>query len=312
MFRLTLSIIQYEVNKLYRALLAASDCLCVIKKKSAMSAANEKISVAEWSLHRALKSGAIEHMDFPRIVKDSFDLHHIEYVSQFFQDKAEDFAYLDQMKDSCQQHGVTNLLIMVDAEGELGDTSEVERQRAVDNHKKWVKAAAYQGCKAIRVNGNGLGDLSAVQDALVRSMNELCAFAETDSITVVVEYHGMMIPGQGWSFSAPSTNGQWLAEVMQRVNRANCKVLPDFGNFDTYDRYQGMQDLMPYAFGVSAKGVAFDERVEDISTDFKRIFDIIHAHDFDGFVGIEFEGPIDTITEYDGVRQTRDLIRRYY
>ncbi len=277
-----------------------------------MSAANEKISVAEWSLHRALQSGAIDHLDFPRIVKDSFNLHHIEYVSQFFQDKAEDFAYLDRMKDSCRQHGVTNLLIMVDAEGELGDTVEVERRKAVNNHKKWVKAAAYLGCKAIRVNGNGLGSLSAVQDALVQSMNELCDFAQADGITIVIENHGMMIPGQGWSFAAPSTNGQWLAQVMQRVNRYNCKALPDFGNFDAYDRYQGMNDLMPYAFGVSAKGIAFDERGEDIHTDFKRVFDIIHAHDFNGFVGIEFEDPHDTITEYEGVRKTRDLIRRYY
>ncbi len=277
-----------------------------------MSRSHEKISVAEWSLHRALKSSAIDHLDFPRIVRDSFNLHHIEYVSQFFQDKAEDFDYLDQMKDSCQLHGVTNLLIMVDAEGELGDTSEVERRKAVDNHKKWVKAAAYLGCKAIRVNGNGLGDLNAVQDALVQSLNELSAFAKADDITIVLENHGMMIPGRGWSLSAPSTNGRWLAEVLQRVNLPNCRALPDFGNFDTYDRYQGLKDLMPYAYGVSAKGVAFDEKGEDINTDFKQIFDIIHAYEFDGYIGIEFEDPNNALSEYEGVRKTRDLIRRYY
>ncbi|TLX76616.1 sugar phosphate isomerase/epimerase [Labilibacter sediminis] len=282
------------------------------RAKTSASEKEEKISVAEWSLHRSINSGQIDHLDFPRIVKDSFNLQHIEYVSQFFQDKVEDFNYLDQMKDSCEKYGVTNLLIMVDAEGELGDLQEDARKKSVENHKKWVKAASYLNCKAIRVNGNGLGNLDQVQSALVKSLKELSVFAADHNIVIVVENHGMMIPGKGWSNYAPSTNGKWLAQVFEKVNMHNCKALPDFGNFDKYDRYEGMKDLMPYAYGVSAKTVIFDENGEDTQTNFKQVFDIIHAHDFEGFVGIEFEGPTHSITEFEGIQKTLNLIRQYY
>jgi sugar phosphate isomerase/epimerase len=282
------------------------------KVKSISDSEEFKISVAEWSLHRTIQKGEINHLDFARVVKDSFNIKHIEYVSQFFQDKAEDFAYLDKMKEQCLIHGVTNLLIMVDGEGELGATIEKERVQTVQNHKKWVKAAQYLGCKAIRVNGNGLGDLNDVQHALIKSLQELSLFALDYDITIIVENHGMMIPGKGWSMYAPSTNGKWLAEVFEKVNMPNCKALPDFGNFDKYDRYQGMRDLMPHAFGVSAKTYVFNEQGEDTQTNFQQIFDIIHSHDFNGFVGVEFEGPTNNISEYEGIRKTIDLVKKHY
>lgn len=286
---------------------------CSSPKVKTISDSQEfKISVAEWSLHRTIQNGEMNHLDFARVVKDSFNISHIEYVSQFFQDKAEDLAYLDKMKEQCTIHGVSNLLIMVDGEGELGATIETEREKSVENHKKWVKAAHYLGCKAIRVNGNGLGKLNEVQYALIKSLKELSIFARDYDITIIVENHGMMIPGQGWSMYAPSTNGKWLAEVFEKVNMPNCKALPDFGNFDKYDRYEGMRDLMPYAFGVSAKTYVFNDQGEDTQTNFKQIFEIIHSHDFNGFVGVEFEGPIDNITEYEGIRKTIDLVKKYY
>lgn len=104
------------------------------------SSTSSKISIAEWSPHRNLKYGHIKHLDFPRIAADSFNLYHIEYVSQFFQDKARDFQYLDRLKDSCKKYKVANLLIMVDAKGNL------------EGRKK---AAEHLGCRDVRVNGYG-------------------------------------------------------------------------------------------------------------------------------------------------------------
>lgn len=278
-----------------------------------ISADTAKISVAEWSLHKNLQSGAINHLDFARIAADSFQIYHIEYVSQFFQDKASDTSYLNQMIDSCKKYKVKNIMIMVDGEGNLGDTIAEKSKQAVENHKKWVDAAAYLGCFSIRVNANGWGDLSKIKEAVVASLIELSDYAQKQNINILVENHGMLMPDNTWSMYAPSTNGAWLADVLKKVNKKNCFALPDFGNFDKYDKYQGMKDLMSFAYGISAKAFNFDENGEVVETDYEKIFTIANQFDFNGFIGIEYEGPDDNnLTEYQGVRKTKAIIQKHF
>ena len=271
-----------------------------------------RISLAQWSLHRELFSGAIDNLDFPKVAVEEFGIHHIEWVSQFFQDKAEDRDYLQQMKDRCDEHGVQSLLIMIDGEGNLGSIDPTERNQAVDNHRKWIDAAASLGAYAIRVNGNGFGEPEEIKRALVISLQELSDFAAEKGVNVLVENHGMALKDGTWTPDVPSTNGAWLADVLATVDRPNVGALPDFGNFYSYDRYQGLDDLLPYAQGISAKTNEFDSRGEDTRTDFRRMFDLIHTHGFDGYIGVEYEGPDDSgLTEYQGIQQSIDLIKRY-
>src|SRR5690606_39794233 len=46
-----------------------------------------KISLAQWSLHRALKSGELDTLDFPANTKNTWGIDAVEYVNQFFMDK---------------------------------------------------------------------------------------------------------------------------------------------------------------------------------------------------------------------------------
>jgi sugar phosphate isomerase/epimerase len=274
---------------------------------------NHRISLAQWSLHRNLWSAELDNLDFPRVAAEKFGIFHIEWVSQFFQDKAEDRAYLQQMKDQCDRYGVQSLLIMVDGEGNLGAPDPDERMQAVANHRKWIDAAAFLGAYAIRVNGNGLGDPGDIHKALVTSLRELSDIAAEENISILVENHGMRKPDVGWTADVPSTNGAWLAGVLAAVDRPNVGALPDFGNFYEYDRYQGVEDLLPYAHGISAKTNLFDDQGEETQTSFKRMFDLINASGFDGHIGVEYEGPDDSgLTEYQGIQKTIDLIKRYF
>ncbi len=268
-----------------------------------------RISLGEWSLHRQIFSQKLNHLDFARITKDSFELAHVDYVSLFFQDKAQDFEYLQQMKDSCQKYGVSSMMIMVDDEGFLGDTSAQEREQAVKNHLKWLKAAQFLGCQSIRVNANGVGDLDKIKTNVVLSLKTLAAEAQKYHLNILVENHGMRVHGV-WQTAAPSTNGKWLAEVFEAVNMPNCKSLPDFGNFDTYDRYQGVSDLMPFAHGISAKSYDFQETGEEKHTNYARMFQIIRSSPFDGFINVEYEG--EQLPEIEGIRRTIRLVKKYY
>ena len=111
-----------------------------------------KISLAEWSINKPLFGGQMQHLDFAKIAK-GVGIDAIEYVNQFFKDKAKDTAYLEEMNTRARGEGVTQVLIMCDGEGNLGDSDAAKRQTAVENHYKWLDAAKVLGCHTIRVNG---------------------------------------------------------------------------------------------------------------------------------------------------------------
>ncbi|MDX1672142.1 MAG: sugar phosphate isomerase/epimerase family protein [Balneolaceae bacterium] len=270
------------------------------------------ISLAQWSLHRALETGKIDHLDFPRIAKKEFGIRAVEYVNQFFMDKATDRSYLDEMNTRCGDLGVDQLLIMVDDEGDLASTDDAQRSKYVENHYKWVEAAEHLGCHSIRVNLFGEGTRSEQKRAAVESLGMLSEFAEDYGIDVLVENHG------GYSSDA-----RWLTDVMAQVERENCGTLPDFGNFcirrksgerwegecvEQYDRYKGVRQLMPYAKGVSAKSHAFDDRGDETTIDFARMLKIVEKAGYTGYIGIEYEG--EGLSEKEGIRATKQLLIR--
>jgi len=143
-----------------------------------------KISLAEWSLHRAIGKKDISNLDFPRITKTVYGLDAVEYVSSFFRDKAEDTKYLTSLKDSCNKYGVKSLLIMVDGEGNLADSSAAVRQKAIENHYKWVKAAQFLGCHTIRVNAAGRGTMGQMQAGAIDALTKLADYAAPYNINV--------------------------------------------------------------------------------------------------------------------------------
>ncbi len=268
-----------------------------------------RISLAEWSLHRTLFDGKITNLDFPRIAKQEFGIEGVEYVNQFFKDKAKDMTYLGQLKQVCADNGVTSVLIMIDGEGDLGDLDNKVRNQAIENHYQWVEAAKYLGCHSIRVNARGEGSREEVSKAAVDGLSRLADFAKERDMNIIVENHGGM-----------SSDGGWLSGVMKTANRPNLGTLPDFGNFcleytdtgckEEYDRYKGIAELMPFAKGVSAKSHVFDAEGNESQMDYPRIMNIVKDAGYKGFVGIEYEG--DDADEYKGIRQTKALLEKIF
>ncbi|MDD4971074.1 MAG: sugar phosphate isomerase/epimerase [Paludibacter sp.] len=256
-----------------------------------------KLSLAEWSFHKAIQSGKMTNLDFPHIARTQFNIGAIEYVSVLFDGKAsvEDPAYLQKLKSECDKYKVISNLIMVDHEGDLGDADPVKRNAAVENHYKWVKAAKFLGCHSIRVNAAGEGTPEEVQKAVIDGLSKLCDYASKFNINVIVENH--------WG---NSSNPEWLIAVIKTVNKNNCGLLPDFGNFDKADRYLAVAQMMPYAKGVSAKSYEFDAQGNETKVDFKKMLDIVKKSGYDSFIGIEYEG--ERLSEAEGIKATMDLI----
>jgi sugar phosphate isomerase/epimerase len=278
-----------------------------------------RISLAEWSFHRALESGKMDHLDFPSRAKNEFGISAVEYVNGFFggakmnfREAAKNRAYLNEMLKRSQDAGVVNHLLMCDDEGPLSSTNEKERLEAVDNHKKWIEAAKILGCATVRVNLHGEDNADDRKKASVDALGRLGEFADSFNLNVVVENHGSV-----------TSNAGWLTDVMKQVGKDNVGTLPDFGNFcishpwgtiqegctDMYDIYKGIHQLLPYAKGVSAKSYDFDVNGEQPLLDYRRLLDIVKASGFKGYMGIEFEGI--NQPEDEGVRNTQKLLKKY-
>lgn len=264
-----------------------------------------KISLAQWSLHRALRAGDMDNLDFATKSR-GFGCEGLEYVNGFFKDKAKDMDYLKEMNSRANSEGQQNVLIMIDGEGNLADSNTSKRQKAIENHQKWVEAAHVLGCHAIRVNLAGGIEKGDAVKAAVDSLDKLSDLAKGSNINVLVENHGGF-----------SSNGEWMSQVFSQVKNENCGTLPDFGNFcikkdkdrnclDSYDRYKGMDQLLPYAKAVSAKSYEFDSNGDEITIDYHRIMKMVKEIGYTGFVGIEFEGS--KVSEAEGIKLTRDLL----
>lgn len=259
-----------------------------------------KISLAEWSLHRTLQSGKIDHLDFCKVAKNDFGLDAVEYVNSFFFDKAQDQSYLKKMKQRADDLGVKSLLIMCDNEGSLGDPDPIARTKAVENHYKWIDAGKYLGCHSIRVNAQSEGEYDEQMKLAADGLSRLTEYGANNNINVIIENHGGL-----------SSNGKWLATVMEKADHPRVGTLPDFGNFriqdeEWYDRYKGVEELMPYAKAVSAKSHDFDSHGNEINTDYYKMMNIVLDAGYNGYVGIEYEGS--KLDEMAGIQATKDLL----
>jgi sugar phosphate isomerase/epimerase len=266
-----------------------------------------RISLAQWSLHKLLYAGDIDNLDFAQEARTmGFDA--IEYVNAFFKDKARDESYLAEMNKRASDAGVTQLLIMCDGEGNLGDPDEAARLRAVENHRKWLEAAKALGCHSIRVNAASAGSYEEQQRLAADGLRRLCELAEPFDLSVLVENHGGL-----------SSNGAWLAGVMEKTAHPRVGTLPDFGNFCMdwsrredpeawYDRYKGTTELMPWARAVSAKSHDFDDQGEETGTDYLRMLKVVKDANYRGWVGVEYEGS--RLDPRAGSLATRALLER--
>lgn len=262
-----------------------------------------KISLAQWSLHRAFKSGEMDARNFASITRKLFDLDAIEYVNQFYFDNLSD-KLVAGLKQQAKDEGIESRLIMCDGEGALGDQDKNKRLQAVKNHHRWADAAAELGCHSIRVNAQSSGSYDEQQKAAADGLNHLAEYCGKLNLNVIVENHGGL-----------SSNGKWLSGVMKLADNPRVGTLPDFGNFvvnhqtgEQYDKYQGVKELMPYAKAVSAKTNRIDVHGNEPDIDYFKMMKIVTEAGYNDYVGVEYEG--NDWPEIEGIHQTIALLER--
>lgn len=295
-----------------------TSCKNETKKTATSAPLFFELSLAQWSFHRTFREGGVSPYEFAERAND-LGFKGLEYVNALYPDVMEsndkDLAiskFIEQNNTLAAQFNMKNVLIMIDSEGDLSSSNEKERLSAIENHKKWISAANKMGCSAVRINLNGENEIEPWINNSIESLNALSAFAKPLNINVIVENHG-----------GKSSNASLLMKVINSVNYSNCGTLPDFGNFcmsedwgslkdnkcnNPYDPYLGVSEMLPKAFGLSAKSYEFDANGNETILDYYKLISIVKKAGYNGFIGVEYEGEI--LSEKEGVIATKKLLEK--
>jgi sugar phosphate isomerase/epimerase len=271
-----------------------------------------KLSLAQWSLHKYIFEQKGDPFQFAAMAKD-MGFEGLEYVSGLYTKEIEALGFdktIDSLKSMSELSGMQNVLIMIDGEGDLADPNETARNKAVENHKKWVDAAQKLGCHSIRVNTFGTNDPEIWKVTVVDGLKKLSEYAATKNINVLCENHGWL-----------SSDVPKLMAAIYAVNMPNCGTLPDFGNWcvkrkegsqwgeceEVYpDKYEGIKMMLTAAKAVSAKSYDFDENGNETTLDYPRIIQLVKDSGYTNFIGVEYEG--ERLPEKEGILATKNLL----
>ncbi len=247
----------------------------------------DDISLAQWALVDEVQSGKWKTLDFPKIAKNDFGLNGIEFVNTLFEVPTEE--YLRRLKKNAADNGVTMVLIMVDDEGDGCSATKEERRQFEINHRKWIDAAAFLGCYAIRTNCRGPKGV-AKDEALkysIETYQMMMEYAVPAKISVLIENHGGV-----------SNDADWMVSLMKAVDNLYFGSYPDWRSpSDSFDNVDYLQKMLPFAGGMSYR----NQPTEELTAKMIRM-----AKDagYRGWYGIESSGR-------DEIKKGIELLKKY-
>jgi len=261
-----------------------------------------KVSLAEWSIHKAIMARKLTNLDFPRVAKEN-NCEGLEFVNGLW--AAPTAGYIRNLKKAMNDTGTKPVLMMVDDEGMMGHSDKKEAMKAVHNHLKWVDIAAETGCHTLRTNmypdkqPTTPAEIDAFLANCAETFTKLCEYAKGMGLNIVIENHGGI-----------SSNPNVVVALMKKVNLPNFGTLPDFGNFPKdIDRYEAVAKLMPYAKGVSFKCYLEGPDGAETRYDIPKMFKVIEESKYSGYVGIEYEG--NKLDEIEGIKVAREDMTKF-
>ena len=248
---------------------------------------HDDISLAQWALVDEIRAGKWKNLDFPKIAREDFGLNGIEFVNTLFEVPHNN--YLNELKKNANDHGVSMVLIMVDAEGDGCEPTAALRKQFAINHRKWIDIAQYLGCHTIRTNCRGPENVDK-KEALkwaAESYNILLEYAQQAKISVVIENHGGV-----------SNDPDWMVELMKAVDNLYFGTYPDWrGPSDSFDNYNYLKKMLPWAGGMSYRNQPTEELTANM-------INLCKESGYKGWYGIESSGR-------EAITKGRDLLKKY-
>jgi sugar phosphate isomerase/epimerase len=256
------------------------------------AAARERIAIASYPFRDFIarkedKSGGgkMELKEFAAHVGAKFNIKKIEPWSPHF--RSLDTKYLEELRAAVAKAGGAIVDIAVDGEHSPYAMDSAERDRAVADSKQWIDVAVAIGSPSVRTHIPVAKDSKPDVERTTESLKRVAEYGAAKNVVVHLENDDPM-----------SEDPFFIAQVIEKVNSAWLRALPDFGNsvvaHDDEYAYKGIDGMFAHAYGIShVKEIEADEKGKIAHVDLPRTFGIAKQHGYKGYFSMEWDSPGD-------------------
>ncbi len=255
------------------------------------------LSCESFTFRTLLESEQVSLESLPAVLRE-LDLYGASLNTRFL--KSLHPRVLEPLRETYTRHGVAITGLMVSEP--IGIHDETHLSRKLDECVEYLHAGYLLGAPLVRFHlggsGNERDDDTVHLERAGQFLQRLLPEARKRQIRIALENReGVAHRPENLLALVRGTDPRWVG------------ICLDFGNAPADRLYETCRQLAPYAFHVHTKSYAFDTRGEETHIEFGRMLSYLRLAGYGGALSIEYAGDGDP---HEGVRKTRDLIRRYW
>jgi sugar phosphate isomerase/epimerase len=260
-----------------------------------------RTGLVAYSYQKALSAKTMTYEDLIRIAVDT-GTDGIDLTSYWLPDGPPD-AYLLSLRRLAWKNRVE--IYSVGTRIRLAQPTQELRDKQLADVRKWVAVAEKLGATHIRVFGGDTqkdGTMEHAVDSAAETLKQAAEISGAHGIFLGVEDDG------GITLHAKET-----IEIVKRANHPWAGMNLDIGNFRPPNVYDQIEMSIPYAVSSHFKTtVANDDGKTRDPFDWDRVFTMLAAHGYRGYVGLEFEAAGDPAAEVPPtLRKLKQLAVKY-
>jgi len=227
----------------------------------------------------------MELKDFAAHVAEKFNVHHIEPWSPIF--PSTNPTYLEQLRASVEKAKSSVVDIAVDGGHSQYALDKFEREKAVASSNQWADVAVALGSPSIRTHIDGAKDSKPDVGRTADTLARVAEYASKKNVVIHLENDNPV-----------SEDPFFIVEVIQKVNSAWLRALPDFGNslaaHDEAFQDRAMEAMFAHAYGIChVKDGEMDDKGNASHVDLPKAFATLKKHGYKGYCSIEYDAPGD-------------------
>ena len=264
------------------------------------AAARERIAIASYPFRDFIAgredkagSGKMALKEFAAHVSAKFNIKKIEPWSPHF--RSLDKTYLEELRAAVAKAGGAIVNMAVDGAHSPYAMDSAERELAVASSKEWVDAAVTIGSPSVRTHIPAANDAKPDVERTAESLKRVAEYGAAKNVVVHLE-----------NDDAVSEDPFFIVKVIEKVNSAWLRALPDFGNsaaaHDDDYAYKGVDGMFAHAYGIShVKETEEGEQGKIAHVDLAKTFEIAKQHGYKGYFSMEWDSPGDPYTGTAGL-----------
>lgn len=258
-----------------------------------------QISIATYSLKKLITKEKKSFEEIAKIVKE-MGVNFIEINNLFVASNEESSE--KSLKNVCKiftDNGVTPILLTIDGNNYF-QSSQKKRKEQFDFMRKWIDSASDCGISIIRANMGRpkFGGKPRNLKLIYKTFKPILDYCKKKNIIHTFENHGTL-----------SSDVEFQLMVKERFPEENMGYLLDFGNYRPKELvYENIAKLGKSIKICHGKMYNFDENGLETRLDIERIINELKKIGFDGFISVEFEGPLPPL---EGTRKSVELLKRF-